>query len=91
MPEFVHLHTHTEYSLLDGLSSTRALAEYAAELGMSALAITDHGTMFGIVDFYKACKKAKIKPIIGLESYLARTSRKNRDKNFYSLLSYREF
>lgn len=81
MPDFVHLHTHTEYSLLDGLSNAKALAQYAVELGMSALAITDHGTMFGIVDFYKACKKAGIKPIIGLESYLARMSRESRDKN----------
>ena len=81
MAEFVHLHTHTEFSLLDGLSSAQALADYAAELGMPALAITDHGTMFGVVDFYKACKKAEIKPIIGFEAYLARASRTSRDKN----------
>ncbi|MGC9394087.1 MAG: DNA polymerase III subunit alpha [Anaerolineae bacterium] len=81
MAEFVHLHTHTEFSLLDGLSSVQALATYAAELGMSALAITDHGTMFGVVDFYKACKSAGIKPIVGIEAYIARTSRHNRDHN----------
>ncbi len=81
MAEFVHLHTHTEFSLLDGLSSPKALATYAAELGMNALAITDHGVMFGIVDFYKACQDAGIKPIIGLEAYMARTSRQHRDHN----------
>jgi DNA polymerase-3 subunit alpha len=81
MADFVHLHTHTEFSLLDGLSSVQALATYAAELGMSALAITDHGAMFGVVDFYKACKAAKIKPIIGIEAYIAQTSRYVRDHN----------
>jgi len=81
MADFVHLHTHTEFSLLDGLSSVKALATYAKELGMSALAITDHGTMFGVVDFYKACKAAKIKPIIGVEAYIAQNSRYDRDHN----------
>jgi DNA polymerase-3 subunit alpha len=81
MTEFVHLHVHSEYSLLDGLSSCKALAEYAAELGMSALALTDHGTMYGVVDFYKACRAAGIKPIIGMEAYVARTSRHSRDRN----------
>ncbi|HOU14195.1 MAG TPA: DNA polymerase III subunit alpha [Anaerolineae bacterium] len=81
MADFVHLHTHTEFSLLDGLSSVQALATYAAELGMSALAITDHGAMFGVVDFYKACKSAGIKPIIGVEAYIAQNSRYDRDHN----------
>jgi len=81
MADFVHLHTHTEFSLLDGLSSVKALATYAKELGMSALAITDHGTMFGVVDFYKACKAAEIKPIIGVEAYIAQNSRFDRDHN----------
>ncbi len=81
MPDFVHLHTHTEYSLLDGLSSCTALAQYAAEQGMKALAITDHGVMYGVVDFYKACKAAGIKPIIGLEAYLARTTLSSRDRD----------
>ncbi|MBN1919943.1 MAG: DNA polymerase III subunit alpha [Anaerolineae bacterium] len=81
MPEFVHLHTHTEYSLLDGLSSPKALAERAAELGMKALAITDHGVMYGAVDFYKACKVAGIKAIIGMEAYVAPESRFSRDRN----------
>jgi len=71
MQDFVHLHTHTEYSLLDGLSKCDALATHAAELGMKALAITDHGVMYGVVDFYKACKAAGIKPIIGIELYMA--------------------
>ncbi len=89
MPDFVHLHTHTMYSLLDGLSSPEALAHYAAELGMSALAITDHGTMYGVVDFYFACKKAGIKPIIGIEAYLAvgsRHSRDHREKPYHLVL-----
>lgn len=81
MTEFVHLHTHTEYSLLDGLSSPKALAERAAELGMSALAITDHGVMYGVVDFYKACKAVGIKPLIGMEAYVAPESRFSRDRN----------
>ncbi len=81
MPDFVHLHTHTEYSLLDGLSSCPALAKYAAELGMKSLAITDHGVMYGCVDFYKACGAAGIKPIIGMEAYLARQSRLSRDRD----------
>ena len=81
MPGFVHLHTHTEFSLLDGLSSPKALAEYAAELGMPALAITDHGVMYGVVDFYKACQAVGIKPIIGIEAYVARTSRFSHERD----------
>ncbi|HQE99402.1 MAG TPA: DNA polymerase III subunit alpha [Anaerolineae bacterium] len=80
MPEFVHLHTHTEYSLLDGLSSPKALAERAAGLGMNALAITDHGVMYGAVDFYKACKAVGIKPLIGMEAYVAPESRFSHDR-----------
>ncbi len=81
MPDFVHLHTHTEFSLLDGLSSPKALASYAAQLGMTALAITDHGVMYGIIDFYKACRAAGIKPIIGIETYLAHGARQSRNRN----------
>ena len=81
MSNFVHLHTHTEFSLLDGLSSPRELANYAVELGMDALAITDHGVMFGVVDFYQACQAAGIKPIIGIEAYVARTSRHSRNRD----------
>ncbi len=76
---FVHLHVHTEYSLLDGLSRIPKLVERAKALDMPALAITDHGTMFGVIDFYRACKKAGIKPIIGMESYLAKRTRHDRD------------
>lgn len=78
MRDFVHLHNHTEYSLLDGLSKCSALATHAAELGMHALAITDHGAMYGVIDFYKACKSVGIKPIIGMEAYVAPTSRFDR-------------
>ncbi|HEY8488976.1 MAG TPA: PHP domain-containing protein, partial [Thermaerobacter sp.] len=72
MQPFVHLHVHSEYSLLDGAARVGELAARAAELGMPALALTDHGVMYGAIDFYKACKKHGIKPIIGCELYLAR-------------------
>lgn len=80
---FTHLHVHTEYSLLDGLSRIQDLPGYASQLGMNSLAITDHGAMFGIIDFYKACKKEGIKPIIGCEVYTAarRMSDKEPDKD----------
>jgi DNA polymerase III subunit alpha len=71
MPKFVHLHTHTEYSLLDGISKIPKLVKRAKELGMEALAITDHGSMYGVIEFYKECKAAGIKPIIGAEIYVA--------------------
>ncbi len=73
--DFVHLHVHTEYSLLDGASRVEKLIAYAKELGMKSLAITDHGTMYGIIAFYKEAKKQGIKPIIGCEVYLAPKSR----------------
>ncbi len=79
MADFVHLHVHSEYSLLDGLSSCGELAERAAELGMPALALTDHGAMYGAIRFYKACKAAGIKPIIGMEAYVAPRGRQDRD------------
>jgi len=75
MGEFVHLHTHTEYSLLDGACKLSALVSRAKELGMDALAITDHGVMYGAVDFYKECKKQEVKPIIGCEVYVAPRTR----------------
>lgn len=75
MTEFVHLHVHSEYSLLDGACRIEQLARYAAELGQKALAITDHGVMYGAVEFYKACKAAGIKPIVGCEVYKAARSR----------------
>ena len=68
---FVHLHVHTEYSLLDGACRIDRVALRAKELGMPALAVTDHGVMYGAVAFYKACKAAGIKPIIGCEVYVA--------------------
>jgi len=76
---FAHLHVHTEYSILDGLSNIKALVKRAKELEMPALAITDHGTMYGVVDFYHAAKEVEIKPIIGVESYLAARGMKDRD------------
>jgi DNA polymerase-3 subunit alpha len=79
MAQFVHLHVHSEYSLLDGLSSCRELADRAWRLGMPALALTDHGTMYGAVKFYKACKTAGVKPILGLETYVAHADLKSRD------------
>ncbi|MDD4351779.1 MAG: DNA polymerase III subunit alpha [Candidatus Gracilibacteria bacterium] len=75
MPEFVHLHVHSYYSLLDGLGSPAALAKYAKEQGMRALALTDHGVMYGAVEFYEACRKEGIKPIIGCEVYVAPNGR----------------
>jgi DNA polymerase-3 subunit alpha len=68
---FVHLHLHTEFSLLDGACRIKKLVERVKELGQSAVAITDHGVMYGVVDFYRACKAAGIKPIIGCEVYVA--------------------
>lgn len=76
---FVHLHVHTEYSLLDGASRIGSLVKRAKELNMPAIAITDHGTMYGIVDFYKQAKKQGIKPIIGCEVYVAPRSRRERN------------
>jgi DNA polymerase-3 subunit alpha len=77
--DFVHLHVHTEFSLLDGLSKIKKLVARAQALGMKALAITDHGAMFGVIDFYRACKDAGIKPIVGMEGYLARRTMQDRD------------
>ena len=74
MKDFVHLHVHTEYSLLDGASSIKELVSKAKDLGQKAIAITDHGNMYGVVDFYSACKNAGIKGIIGCEVYVAPNS-----------------
>ena len=79
MARFVHLHTHTEYSLLDGLSKIPSLVKRAKELGMEALAITDHGALYGAIEFYKSCKEAGIKPIIGAEIYVAKRSYKDKE------------
>ena len=76
---FTHLHVHTEYSLLDGMSRISQLVSRAKEFGMESLAITDHGVMYGVIEFYQAAKKAGINPIIGCEVYIAQDSRFNRD------------
>ncbi|MDO5557519.1 MAG: DNA polymerase III subunit alpha [Clostridia bacterium] len=76
---FVHLHVHSEFSLLDGANRIKDLPVRAKELGMNAIAITDHGAMFGVIDFYKECKKNGVKPIIGCEVYVAPRTRKDRE------------
>lgn len=80
--KFVHLHVHSEYSLLDGACRINQLVQRAVELGQPAIAITDHGVMFGCVDFYKAAKKAGIKPIIGCEVYVAARSRFDKVREY---------
>ena len=79
MGDFVHLHVHSEYSLLDGANRIKQLPKIAKELGMDAISITDHGVMYGAIEFYKACKDEGIKPIIGCEVYVAPRSRFNKE------------
>ena len=90
MGEFVHLHVHSEFSLLDGANRIKDLPVRAKELGMDAIALTDHGVMYGVIDFYKACKKEGIKPIIGCEVYVAPRTRfdkePNIDNKYYHLI-----
>lgn len=86
--DFVHLHTHTEFSLLDGANKIKELPARAKELGMKAMAITDHGVMFGVVDFYKECKKVGIKPIIGCEVYVAPRTRFDKEPNIDNKYSH---
>lgn len=89
MADFVHLHNHSEYSLLDGLSRVEPMVERAKEFGMDAIAITDHGALYGAIRFYKACKAANIKPIIGCEIYIAPGSRRDKtaeDKDYNHLV-----
>ncbi|MGE5397457.1 MAG: DNA polymerase III subunit alpha, partial [Chitinophagales bacterium] len=91
MNPFVHLHVHSEYSLLDGAVRIKDLVRKAAELEMPAVALTDHGVMYGVVDFYKEARKAGIKPIIGFEAYVARRNRMDRvpgldDDQFHMVL-----
>src|SRR5512134_3314526 len=76
---FAHLHVHTEYSLLDGFSNIKKLIRRVKELDMPAVAITDHGTMFGVIDFYKAATSEGIKPVIGVEAYMAARGMTDRD------------
>jgi len=85
MPQkFTHLHVHTEYSLLDGMCHIPQLVARTKELGMDSLAITDHGAMYGVIDFYVAAKEAGIKPIIGCEVYVAQTDCHSRDPKYKS-------
>jgi len=89
--KFVHLHTHSHYSLLDGLAKIDELVERAKEDGAPALALTDHGVMYGCIEFYQKCKKAGIKPIIGVEAYLAPKSRldkiaRSEENNYHHLI-----
>jgi len=76
---FVHLHVHSEYSLLDGFSNIKKLVQRAKEMNMPAIGLTDHGTMFGVIDFYNAATAAGLKPIIGVESYMAARGMQDRD------------
>ncbi|MCU0489206.1 MAG: PHP domain-containing protein, partial [Anaerolineales bacterium] len=78
---FVHLHVHSEYSLLDGFSNIKKLVQRVKEMNMPAVALTDHGTMFGVIDFFNAAKDAGVKPIIGIEAYLAPRGMNSRDPN----------
>jgi DNA polymerase III subunit alpha len=80
-PAFVHTHVHSHYSLLDGAAQIDALVDAAVKAGQPALALTDHGNLCGAIEFYKACKKRGIKPIVGLEAYMAPKSRRDRTKN----------
>ena len=82
--KFIHLHTHSHYSLLDGLAKIDDLVEQASKFGMPALALTDHGNMYGAIEFYKKCKKAGIKPIIGVEAYVAIESMSQKRPNIDS-------
>jgi len=89
--DYVHLHVHSDFSLLDGAASVKALAAKAEKLGQTALALTDHGNMFGVINFYNACKEKNIKPIIGCEFYVAPESRFEKKetpggKKYYHLI-----
>ena len=90
MTDFIHLHVHSEYSLLDGYATTKGIVERAAELEMDSIALTDHGVMYGAMDFYANAKKAGVKPIVGMEAYMAPNSIKDPmtkgGKNYYHLL-----
>ncbi|MGH9205066.1 MAG: PHP domain-containing protein, partial [Acidimicrobiales bacterium] len=77
-PSFTHLHTHTEFSMLDGAARVKDLVQAAAGDGQPALGITDHGNMYGVLDFYAACREAGITPVIGTEAYMAAESRHDR-------------
>ena len=89
--KFVHIHLHTEYSLLDGMSQISDLLTHVKENGMDTVALTDHGVMYGAIEFYKKCQKEEVKPIIGMEAYttnvpLDKKPEKGKMKNFHLLL-----
>ena len=90
MADFVHLHNHSEYSLLDGLARIDPMVEYAKKLGMKSIAITDHGNLYGAIKFYKKCLSEEIKPIIGCEIYVAKRSLHDKeagvDKDYNHLI-----
>ena len=79
---FAHLHVHTEYSLLDGACRIKGLAKRVRELGQTAVAVTDHGVMYGAIDFYRACKAEGVKPVIGCEVYVAPRTRFDKQHEF---------
>ena len=79
MSSFVHLHTHSHYSLLDGLSKIKGMVRRAKEFGMPALGLTDHGNMYGAIEFYKECIAQGVKPIIGVEGYVAVRTRFDKE------------
>ena len=85
---FAHLHVHSEYSLLDGFSNIKKLVKKANEMGMPAVALTDHGTMFGVIEFFNAAKAVGIKPIIGLEAYMAARRMTDRDAKLDKISSH---
>src|SRR3972149_2208645 len=89
--KFVHLHVHTEYSLLDGLSKVSSLINHLKELDMDTVAATDHGVMYGVIEFYKKCLKEGVKPILGMEGYTTNVNLRERPErgkfqNFHLLL-----
>ncbi len=89
MQKFIHLHTHSHYSLLDGLPKIDDLVKKVKDLGMDSIALTDHGVLYGAIEFYKKAKKAGIKPILGVETYVAPKSRLDRDttgERYYHLI-----
>lgn len=93
MAKFVHLHVHTEYSLLDGLPKIEDLVKYVKELGMDAVALTDHGVMYGAIEFYKECKSQEVKPLVGMEGYTVnrdhreKEGRENKENNHIVLIA----
>ena len=86
--DYVHLHVHSQYSLLDGACKIDGLVEAAKKHNMPALAITDHGNLFGLIEFYEACKRGGVKPILGLEAYVAPGSRLEKEAKGISDASY---